>query len=103
MPAISLKNLAVQANALDGLKFQNLPRPALVTIYGTTPTAGGSISYAIDSEDFLDSAELNIEASADVVDIDRDCVLFQEPVPAGKQFLSVENQIANVLVNIEFI
>lgn len=102
MPSIMLKNIAAgTANALDGLKFQELQGPALISIFGTTAVAGGTIDFAVGSEDFLDSAELNIEASADVVDTDRDQVLMREPVPAGKMFLAVNAQICNVLVVIE--
>lgn len=102
MPSMMLKNVAAgTANALDGLKFQNLEGPALISIYGSTAVAGGNIDFAVGSEDFLDSAAVNIEASADVVDTDRDQVLFREPVPPGKMFLAVNDQICNVLVVIE--
>jgi len=103
MPSIRLSNVAAStSNALDGLQFQDLPAPgALVTIYATTPTAGGNISYSVGTERFVVAASINIESSADVVDSDRDLVLDREPVPAGKQFLAVDDQIANVLVVIE--
>lgn len=103
MPSISLKNVAAgTANALDGLSFQDIPaQGAIVTIYGTTAIAGGSIGYKVGREDFLDAAQLNVEAAADVVDTDRDAILFREPVPAGKQFLAVNAQVCNVLVVIE--
>lgn len=103
MPAIALKNIAAgTANALDGLQFQDIPQPgALVTIYATTAAAGGNIDYRVGTESFLQAAALNIEASADVVDSDRDLVLDREPVPPGKQFLSVNAQAANALVIIE--
>lgn len=103
MPSIALKNIAAGvANALDGLQFQDIPEPgALVTIYASTPTAGGSIDYSVGTERFLSGAELNIEGSADVVGTDVDLVLDREPVPPGKQFLAVNAQIANLLVVIE--
>ena len=103
MPTISLKNVAAgTANALDGLSFQDVPAGgAIVTIYATTAVAGGNISYRVGREDFLVSAEVNIEASADVVDVDRDLVLFREPVPSGKQFLAVAAQVCNLLVVLE--
>jgi len=103
MPSISLKNVAAgTANALDGLQFQDIPEPgALVTIYGSTPTAGGTISYTIGTERFLVAAQLNIEGSADVVNTHVDLILDREPVPPGKQFLAVDAQIGNVLVVIE--
>ena len=103
MPTISLKNVAAgTANALDGLNFQSVPSPgALVSIAATTPTAGGTISYSVGTEQFLVKAQQNIESSADEVDMDRDQILNREPVPPGKQFLSCDTQIANLVVTIE--
>lgn len=102
MPSIRLSNLGVQANALDGLQFQDIPEPgALVTIYASTAIALGEISYSVGTERFLVDASINIEGSADVVNTEVDMVLDREPVPAGKQFLAVQLQVANVLVVIE--
>jgi len=104
MPSISLKNIAAGvANALDGLQFQQIPMGgALVTIYASTPTAGGAIDYSVGTEQFLSGAQLNIEGSADVVSANGvDLILDREPVPAGKQFLAVNAQIGNLLVVIE--
>ena len=103
MPSIMLKNVAAgTANALDGLQFQDIPEPgALVTIYASTPTAGGLVSYSVGTERFLVAAAVNIEKSADEVNTNADLVLDREPVPPGKQFLAVDAQIGNVLVVIE--
>lgn len=103
MPSIMLKNVAAgTANALDGLQFQDIEEPgALVTIFASTAVAGGNIDYRVGSEVYLQGAAVNIEAAADVVDNDRDGVLFREAVPAGKQFLAVNAQICNLLVSIE--
>jgi len=103
MPSIKLSNVAAgTANALDGLQFQDIPEPgALISIYASTPTAGGLISYSVGTERYLVAASVNIEISADVVDTGQDMVLDREPVPAGKQFLAVDAQIGNVLVVIE--
>jgi len=103
MPSIRLSNVAAgTANALDGLQFQDIPEPgALVSLYASTPTAGGLVSYSVGTERFLVDASVNIEIAADVADTSRDMVLDREPVPAGKQFLAVAAQIANLLVVIE--
>lgn len=103
MPAISRKNVAAgTANAVDGIQFQDIPEPgALVSIFATTPVAGGNIDYRVNTESFLVAAEANIEAAADVVDTDRDQLLMREPVPGGRQFLSVNGQIINFLLLIE--
>lgn len=103
MPSIRLSNVAAgTANALDGLQFQDIPEPgALVTIYASTAVALGLISYSVGTERFLVNAGINIEGSADVVSTEVDMVLDREPVPAGKQFLAVDAQVANLLVVIE--
>jgi len=102
MPTISVANAGVQANAVDGLQFQDIPEPgALVTIYASTAVALGTISYSVGTERFLVLAALNTEIVADAVDTNRDMILDREPVPAGKQFLSVEAQVANFRVVIE--
>jgi len=102
MPSIRISNAGVQANAVDGLQFQDIPEPgALVSIYATTAVATGTISYSVGTERFLVLASVNIEASADEVLTNRDMILDREPVPAGKQFLSVEGQVANFLIVIE--
>ena len=103
MPSIRLSNVAAAtANALDGLQFQDVPEPgALVSIYAATAVAAGTISYSVGTERFLVDASVNIEIAVDAVDASRDLVLDREPVPAGKQFLAVDGQIANLLVVIE--
>ena len=102
MPSIRISNAGVQANAVDGLQFQDIPIPgALVSIYATTAVATGTISYSVGTERFLVLASVNIEASADEVLTNRDLILDREPVPPGKQFMSVEGQIANFLIVIE--
>ena len=102
MPSIRISNAGVQANAVDGLPFQDIPEPgALVTIYASTAIALGTISYSVGTERFLSLASVNIEQSADEVDVHLDMILDREPVPAGKQFLSVEGQVANFLIVIE--
>ncbi len=103
MPSIMQANVgAGTANAVDGLQFQDIPEPgALITIYASTAVALGTISYSVGTERFLVLAAINIETSADRVSTDTDMVLDREPVPAGKQFLSVEGQVANFLIVIE--
>ena len=103
MPSIRLSNIAAgTANALDGLQFQDIPEGgALVSIYASTAVALGTIGYSVGTERCLVLASINIEQNADQVSTDIDMVVDREPVPAGKQFLSVEGQVANVLVVIE--
>ena len=103
MPSIRRSNVAAGTpNDVDGLPFQEIEEPgALVTLYASTAIAGGTIDYAIGSERFLVAASINIEKSADEVNTNADMVLDREPVPAGKQFLAVNGQVANYLIVIE--
>jgi len=102
MPSIRRSNIAAGvANDLDGLPFAELEEPALITLYGSTAVAGGTIDFAVGSERFLVGASINIEKSADEVNTNADLVLDREPVPAGKMFLAVVGQVANYLLVIE--
>lgn len=90
MPAIKVANQATTTNAVNGLKFEDVPRGgALASLYASAVTVTDTIGFSVGSEDFLVNANPNIEISADVVDTDRDQILFQEPVPAGKIFVPI--------------
>jgi len=103
MPTIRINNVAAGvANALDGLQFQDIPEGgALVSIYASTAVVLGLISYSVGTERFLVNYGPNVEIVADAIDTNRDMVLDREPVPAGKQFLAVDDQVCNVQVVIE--
>ena len=103
MPSIRRSNVAAGTpNDVDGLQFQDIPEPgALISIYASTAVAGGNIDYSVGTERFLVAASVNIESAVDRVDASMDLVLDREPVPAGKQFLAVNGQIANYLIVIE--
>lgn len=89
MPAIKRVNVATTTDALQGLKFKVQGNPALVSLFASGVTAGDEISFSVGSREVLVNAEPNIEASADVVDIDRDAILIQERVPAGEYFIEI--------------
>jgi len=105
MPSIARKNVAAAtANALNGLKFSKIgPKGALLTLYASTPTAGGAVTFSGEGGDRLvcDAAELNIEGSADVVSTSDDLIFADEPMGPGDLFLSVEAQIGNFVLFIE--
>lgn len=107
MPSIMSQNEAAdQANVLQGNKFEEIPPGgAILTLYASTPVTTGAVSLDVEGggRSVLDSAEVNIEASADVVDVDRDLVLDREPVGEGKLFLATEAQVINFLLVIEYV
>jgi len=104
-PQIARKNVAAGTeNALNGLKFSKIgSNGAFLTVYASTPTAAGSITFSAEGGDraLIDLGETNIEIAADVVDSGRDLMLLDEPVGPGDLFLAVNAQIGNFLVLIE--
>lgn len=102
MPSIKRVNVATAQDALNGLKFKVQNSPALVTLYASCVTATDRIAFSVGSREFLVDAAPNIELSADVVDIDRDAILFQERVPPGEYFIEITATTAvNFLLVIE--
>lgn len=90
MPTTSRRNIAATGDALNGLKFKTWSRPTLVTLAASAQAAGGTFSYSVGSERQLCvDALVNIEISADIVDMQRDIVLLREPAPPGEHFLDV--------------
>ncbi|MFG0329821.1 MAG: hypothetical protein ACF8PN_07990 [Phycisphaerales bacterium] len=104
MPAIRVSNQAAAPNAVNGLNFEDIPAGgALLSLYASQSAAGNTIGLKVGSEQFLVDASPNIEAAPDIVDIDRDQILFQEPVPAGKMFVPVTGAGAvNFLIVLEY-
>lgn len=90
MPAIIRTVTADTENALEGLKFSVLNGPALLSLYASGATEGDNISLSIGNTDILVDGEVNVEAASGVVDTDRDAMLVQELVPAGKIYMAVD-------------
>ncbi len=89
-PSTKVANSATNPNAMNGLKFDEIPvQGALVSLYAAAVTVTDTIGFSVGTEDFLNAANPNIEVSADVVDIDRDQILFREPVGPGKIFVVI--------------
>ncbi len=105
MPNIMRKNIAAGTdNALNGLKFSKIGvNGAFLTLYATTPTAGGTMTFSGEGGDRLlsDLAAVNIEIAADVVDTQRDLIFAEEPMGPGDLFLSIDGQIGNFNLLIE--
>jgi hypothetical protein len=104
MPSIKVTNQATAANALNGLLFAKLgDLPALISLYLSAVTNSDTVTFTIGDRDVLRNANPNIESSADVVDTDRDQVLFAEPAEGGKELqMSVTATTAvNFLVDID--
>jgi len=105
MPSIQRKNVAAGTpNAVTGLKFSKIGRNgAFVTVYGSTPTAGCTMTFSAEGGDreIFNLAEVNIEGSADVVSTQDDLLIAEEPVGPGDLFLQINTQIGNFNILIE--
>ena len=89
MPAIKRTNVVTTEDALLGLKFKVLQRPALVSLFASGVTATDKISLSVGGTTVLDLANPNVESAADVIDTTRDGVLFNERVPPGELFMPI--------------
>lgn len=90
MPSIKVNNQATAANALANLKFATLRGPAVIWFWASCVTATDTVSLSAGTDaEMLVDANPNVEAAADVVDIDRDQLLWAEPVGGGDLFLPV--------------
>lgn len=96
MPVIKRVVAAATQDALSGLKFKTQSVPALVTLAASSATASEDLSFSVDSQEFASQAEINLESANEVVDMQRDIILFQERVPAGEYFLAIPVVTATV-------
>jgi hypothetical protein len=87
-----LRVTAVTADALATDKFRTIPPGgAIVNVFGSSVTKSDAFGFSTtDKEIVVGGSFFNIESSADVIDTDRDQLVFNEPVRGGSElFLPV--------------
>jgi len=92
MPTIRARVGTTTPDALTALKFKILPpRGAVVNLWAAGVTLTDDIGYSVGAGEIISQGtDINIEVSADVIDQDRDQVLFNELItPGGEQFIPV--------------
>lgn len=91
MPTIRQAATATSSDILSNVKFSVVPaRGAILNLWGSSATNGDTFGLSIGDRDLIvNGTELNVEASADVIDTDRDQLLFNELVGTGQLFLPV--------------
>lgn len=91
MPTIRKRVTATTNNALSAEKFRYVGgRGAVVNLWACGVTATDDIGLAINSRDIiLAGTDINIESSADVIDTDRDQILYNEVIEPGELYAPV--------------
>lgn len=91
MPALAFRVAATTPDALNNRKFSVVPaRGALLNLWGSCVSKADSFGVSIGDRDIMvDGSIMNIEVAADVVDTDRDQLLYNEPIGGGQLFMPV--------------
>lgn len=91
MPTIRKRVATTTTNALSTEKFRYIGGSgAVVNLWAAGVTNSDDIGLSINSRDLIVSGtDINIESSADVIDTDRDQVLYNEVVEPGELYLPV--------------
>ncbi len=91
MPTIKPAGGGTSTDALSNLKFSVVPLGgAMLNFWASGATAADTVGLSIGDRDILVAgSECNIELSADVITVDRDQIVFNEPVSAGQLFLPI--------------
>ncbi len=80
---------AVTNDALSDQDIRTVEGPSVVNLWASSVTNGDQIGLRLDKTIIMDDGECNIEASADVIDTNRDQLVFNTVVGAGELRLPV--------------
>lgn len=106
MPTIRVMNQGDTADALASLKFNVIPRGgAIVNLWASCVTSGDTIGFSVgDRQIFVDTLQPNIESAADVIDTQRDQVLWNEICPSGQMYVPVAVTTAlNFMIHLRYV
>lgn len=91
MPSIRKRITATTANCLSTEKFRYIGgNGAIVNMWAAGVTNSDDVGLAINARDIIPAGtDINIEASADVIDTDRDQILYNEIVEPGELYCPI--------------
>lgn len=75
---------AATADALADEDIRNVDRPSYVSFWASSVTNGDQVGLRLGTTVIMDDGECNIEDSADVIDTDRDQLVFRTVVGPGR-------------------
>jgi len=105
MPTIRVIS-ASSADALSNAKFADIPATgAIINMWGASDDVGDTFGFSVGDRDLINAGtEINLESGVDVIDIQRDQLLFNEVVGGGHMFLPiVATAEAQFLIAIRFL
>lgn len=83
MPSRRIDVTAAVDDAIATDEIRRIERPSRVSLFASCVTNGDTIGLRLGKTVILETDEMNIEASADVIDTDRDQLVFGEIVGPG--------------------
>jgi len=91
VPTIKGAIAAASTDALANTKFNTIPPGgAILNMWCSCAANGGTFGLAVGNEEIIvQGAEANVEVSADVIDVARDQVVFDEVVGPGQMYLPI--------------
>lgn len=75
---------AVTADAISTEEIRRVERPSFVSLWASSVTNGDTIGLLLNSTEIMPTDECNIEISADVIDVQRDQLVFNTLVGRGQ-------------------
>lgn len=81
--------VAVTNDALSDQDIRTVDVPSIVNMWASCVTNGDLCGLRLDKTIIMDDGECNIEVSADVIDVDRDQLIFDTVVGPGELRLPV--------------
>lgn len=81
------RRLGVTATTADALSDEDIRRvevPSIINFFAASVTNGDQVGLRLDRTIIMDDGECNIEISADVIDTDRDQLVFGTVVGRGQ-------------------
>lgn len=97
---------ATATDALANRKFNVIPpQGAIVNMWASSVTNGDTLGLSIGDRDIVvNGAEMNIEISADVVDVSRDQLVFNEVIGPGQLYLPATcTTEINILLHVRYL
>ena len=83
MASLKFSAAAADPDVISSEVIRRVLRPSVVNLFGSGVTNGDTMGLFLDRNEIMPTGEVNIEISADVVDSDRDQLVFGSVVGRG--------------------